>query len=156
MVSVSRASHAGQQAAAPSSTRANTLHGPRGVCASTTEPSGGCPRGNTSLLPGVATPVACAIPQRVLRIHTATVCSARGQQEAALASVHTEFLHPRTPDDIAVAIERAGRKPRWTRGGRLSATKATPAGGGMRSSITWMPSWRLSLGVAKTKSSRCQ
>ena len=73
---------------------------------------------------------------RVLRISTDTVLSELKKQEAALESVNTAFLRTRNPDDIAVTIERAGRKPRWMRCGRLSATKATHAGCGMRLIIT--------------------
>ena len=45
---------------------------------------------------------------RVLRISTDTVLRELRKKEAALESVHTAFLRTRDPDDIAVAIERAG------------------------------------------------
>jgi len=60
---------------------------------------------------------------RVLRISTDTVCSELKKTEAALASVHTAFLRPRNPDDIAVAIERAGeaeREEMWSFVGNTS------------------------------------
>jgi transposase-like protein len=45
---------------------------------------------------------------RVLRSSTDTVLRELKKKEAALASVNTAFLRTRTPDDIAVTIERAG------------------------------------------------
>jgi IS1 family transposase len=45
---------------------------------------------------------------RVLRISTDTVLSELRKKEAALESVNTIFLRTHNPDDIAVAIERAG------------------------------------------------
>ncbi|HSX79894.1 MAG TPA: IS1 family transposase, partial [Candidatus Saccharimonadia bacterium] len=45
---------------------------------------------------------------RVLRISTDTVLRELRRKEAALESVNTAFLRTRNPDDIAVAIERAG------------------------------------------------
>jgi transposase-like protein len=45
---------------------------------------------------------------RVLRISTDTVLRALKQKEPALESVNTAFLRTHNPDDIAVAIERAG------------------------------------------------
>jgi IS1 family transposase len=64
---------------------------------------------------------------RVLRISTDTVLRELKKKEAALESVNTAFLRAHNPDDIAVAIERAGeaemdemwsfvgnkRNPRW-------------------------------------------
>jgi insertion element IS1 protein InsB len=47
---------------------------------------------------------------RVLRISTDTVLRELKKKEAALASVNTAFLRTRTPDDIAVTIERAGEE----------------------------------------------
>ena len=45
---------------------------------------------------------------RVLRISTDTVLSELRKKEAALESVNTTFLRTHNPDDMAVAIERAG------------------------------------------------
>src|SRR6266702_7263666 len=45
---------------------------------------------------------------RVLRISTDTVLSELRKKEAALESVNTAFLRTHNPDDMAVAIERAG------------------------------------------------
>ena len=45
---------------------------------------------------------------RVLRIRTDTVLSELRKKEAALESVNTAFLRTHNPDDMAVAIERAG------------------------------------------------
>ena len=87
---------------------------------------------------------------RVLRISTDTVLRELKKKEAALESVNTALLRTLNPDEIAVAIERAGAKPRWMRCGRLSGTKATHAGSGMRSITTRERSWRMSLGGVKT------
>ena len=46
---------------------------------------------------------------RVLRISTDTVLSELRKKEAALESVNTTFLRTHNPDDMAVAIERAGK-----------------------------------------------
>src|SRR5262249_51014015 len=89
---------------------------------------------------------------RVLRISTDTVLRELRKKEAALESVNTAFLRPHNPDEMTVAIERAGRTPRSTRCGRLSATKATRAGCGMRSITIRGPSWRMSLGAATMRS----
>lgn len=54
---------------------------------------------------------------RVLRISTDTVLSELKKKEAALESVNTAFLRTRHPDDIAVAIARAGEAEmdeRWS------------------------------------------
>src|SRR5215216_7135073 len=45
---------------------------------------------------------------RVLRISTDTVLRELRRKEAALESVNTAFLHTHNPDDMTVAIERAG------------------------------------------------
>ena len=45
---------------------------------------------------------------RMLRISTDTVCSELRKKEAALVAVHAAFLRTHNPDDMAVAIERAG------------------------------------------------
>ena len=45
---------------------------------------------------------------RVLRISTDTVLSELRKKEAALESVNTAFLRTHNPNDMAVAIERAG------------------------------------------------
>ena len=45
---------------------------------------------------------------RVLRISTDTVLRALRRKDAALESVNTAFLRTRNPDDMVVAIERAG------------------------------------------------
>ena len=45
---------------------------------------------------------------RVLRISMDTVLNELRKKEAALESVNTAFLRTRNPDDMAVAIERAG------------------------------------------------
>src|SRR2546428_3189846 len=45
---------------------------------------------------------------RGLRISTDTVLRALSKKEAALESVNTAFLRTHNPDDMAVAIERAG------------------------------------------------
>src|SRR5437879_4891281 len=45
---------------------------------------------------------------RVLRISTDTVLRELRRKEAALESVNTAFLRTHNPDDMAVAIERAG------------------------------------------------
>src|SRR5438128_8583494 len=45
---------------------------------------------------------------RVLRISTDTVLRELRKKEAALESVNTAFLRTHNPDDMAVAIERAG------------------------------------------------
>ena len=47
---------------------------------------------------------------RVLRISTDTVLRELRKQEATLESVNTTFLRTRNPDDMAVAIERAGEE----------------------------------------------
>ncbi len=47
---------------------------------------------------------------RVLRISTDTVLSELRKQEAVLESVNTTFLRTHNPDDMAVAIERAGEE----------------------------------------------
>jgi hypothetical protein len=47
---------------------------------------------------------------RVLRISTDTVLRELRKQEAALESVNTAFLRTHNPDDITVAIERAGEE----------------------------------------------
>ena len=46
---------------------------------------------------------------RVLRISTDTVLRELRKKEAALESVNTTFLRTHNPDDMAVAIERAGK-----------------------------------------------
>jgi transposase-like protein len=45
---------------------------------------------------------------RVLRISTDTVLSELRKKEVALESVNTTFLRTHNPDDVVVAIERAG------------------------------------------------
>jgi hypothetical protein len=45
---------------------------------------------------------------RVLRISTDTVLRELKKKEAVLESVNTAFLCTRNPDDMTVAIERAG------------------------------------------------
>ena len=45
---------------------------------------------------------------RVLRISTDTVLSELKKKEAALESVHTALLRTLPPDEVTVAIERAG------------------------------------------------
>src|SRR2546430_1761666 len=47
---------------------------------------------------------------RVLRISTDTVLSELKKKEVALESVNTAFLRTHNPDDLAVAIERAGQE----------------------------------------------
>src|SRR5712691_904197 len=47
---------------------------------------------------------------RVLRISTDTVLRELRKQEAVLESVNTTFLRTHNPDDMAVAIERAGEE----------------------------------------------
>ena len=71
---------------------------------------------------------------------------------ARVLRISTDTVAPATQTTWPWPSSGLGRKPRWTRCSRLSATKAIPAGCGMRSLITRVLSWRMSLGAAKTQS----
>src|SRR5438094_9266409 len=89
---------------------------------------------------------------RVLRISTDTVLRELRKKEAALESVNTAFLRTHNPDDMAVAIERAGEDAEMDEMWSFVGNKGNRAGCGMRSIIRRGPSWRMSLGAAKTQS----
>ena len=71
---------------------------------------------------------------RSLHISTNTVLSELKKKEEVFEPVNTALLRTLNPDDITVDIE-ALAKPRWTKCGRLSATKTTRVGSGMPSII---------------------
>ena len=65
---------------------------------------------------------------RVLRISTDTVLRERRKKEAALEAVHTAFLRTHNPDDMAVAIERAGEEAEMDEMWSFVGKKGNPRG----------------------------
>ena len=89
---------------------------------------------------------------RVLRISTDTVLSELKKKEAALAvSEHRCYCAPSTQTILPWTLSKLGKR-RWMKCGVLSARKGTSAGCGMPLITTRVPSWPMSLGVARMRS----
>ena len=87
---------------------------------------------------------------RSLHICPNTVLRELKKKEAALESVNTALLRTLNPEKVAVDLRKLAKR-RWMRCGRLSGTKGTHAGSGMRSITPREKSWPMSLGGVRIR-----